>query len=48
MLGNYNSRCCHPEIDDYIAGLQLVAMDLGIDTLTAAQKKYLSSWQEGT
>ena len=36
------------EIDDYIAGLQLVAMGLSIDELTAEQKKYLASWQEGT
>jgi adenosylhomocysteinase len=36
------------EIDDYIAGLQLVAMGLSIDELTAEQKKYLGSWQEGT
>ena len=37
-----------PEIDTYIAGLQLTAMGLTIDELTAEQKKYLSSWQEGT
>ncbi len=37
-----------PEIDDFIAGLQLTAMGLEIDTLTAEQKKYLGSWQEGT
>ena len=37
-----------PEIDDYISGLQLVAMGLSIDSLTAEQKKYLGSWQEGT
>ncbi len=36
------------EIDDYIAGLQLIAMGLSIDELTAEQKKYLGSWQEGT
>lgn len=36
------------EIDDKIAGLQLEAMDVEIDELTAEQKKYLSSWQEGT
>ena len=36
------------EIDDYIAGLQLKAMGIKIDTLTKEQKKYLSSWQEGT
>ncbi len=37
-----------PEIDTYIAGLQLTAMGLRIDALTEEQKKYLGSWQEGT
>ncbi len=37
-----------PNIDDYIAGLQLVAMDTAIDELTPEQVKYLGSWQEGT
>jgi len=36
------------EIDDMIAGLQLEAMDVKIDELTAEQKKYLNSWEEGT
>jgi len=36
------------EIDDKIAGLQLEAMGVEIDELTEEQKKYLSSWQEGT
>ena len=36
------------EVDDYIAGLQLTAMGIEIDTLTAEQKKYLESWEEGT
>jgi len=36
------------EIDDEIAGLQLKAMNIEIDKLTEEQKKYLSSWQEGT
>ena len=36
------------EIDDEIAGLQLAAMGVGIDKLTAEQKRYLSSWDEGT
>ncbi|MDO8648475.1 MAG: adenosylhomocysteinase [Candidatus Peregrinibacteria bacterium] len=36
------------EIDDYIAGLQLKAMEIAIDELTPEQKKYLASWQEGT
>ncbi len=37
-----------PEIDETIARLQLEALSLKIDTLTAEQKKYLESWQEGT
>lgn len=36
------------EIDDLIASLQLEALDVKIDKLTDAQKKYLNSWQEGT
>ncbi|MFN7991416.1 MAG: adenosylhomocysteinase [Candidatus Micrarchaeia archaeon] len=36
------------EIDVMIAGLQLEALGLRIDKLTAEQKKYLASWQEGT
>src|SRR3989344_3914272 len=35
-------------IDDDIAKLQLNAMEIEIDELTAEQKKYLASWQEGT
>lgn len=36
------------ELDDAIAMLQLEVMGVKIDTLTEEQKKYLSSWQEGT
>ncbi|HLB28282.1 MAG TPA: adenosylhomocysteinase [Dehalococcoidales bacterium] len=36
------------EIDAQVAILKLSAMGIKIDTLTAAQAKYLSSWQEGT
>jgi adenosylhomocysteinase len=36
------------EIDKEVARLKLKAMGVAIDTLTAEQKKYLSSWQEGT
>ncbi len=36
------------EIDNAIAALQLEAMGISIDRLTAEQKKYLESWQEGT
>ncbi len=37
-----------PDIDDFISRTQLHVMGIGIDELTAEQKKYLSSWQEGT
>ncbi len=37
-----------PEIDEQIASLKLASMDTAIDTLTAAQKKYLAGWREGT
>jgi adenosylhomocysteinase len=36
------------EIDAEVARLKLHAMGIQIDTLTAEQKKYLSSWEEGT
>ncbi len=36
------------EIDRQIALLKLEAMRVQIDTLTAEQQKYLSSWEEGT
>lgn len=36
------------KIDDSIAHLKLKAMGIFIDRLTKEQKKYLSSWQEGT
>jgi adenosylhomocysteinase len=36
------------DIDKEVARLKLKAMGITIDTLTAEQKKYLSSWQEGT
>jgi adenosylhomocysteinase len=36
------------EIDAQIAVFQLQAMGVSIDTLTPEQKKYLSSWEEGT
>ncbi len=41
----------HPvpeEIDKEVARLKLKAMGVAIDTLTAAQRKYLTSWEEGT
>ena len=36
------------DLDDKIALLKLKSMSIGIDKLTERQKKYLSSWQEGT
>jgi adenosylhomocysteinase len=36
------------EIDEEIAALKLGSMGAAIDKLTAAQKKYLTGWQEGT
>jgi adenosylhomocysteinase len=36
------------EIDKEVARLKLQTMGVTIDKLTAEQKKYLSSWQEGT
>ena len=37
-----------PEIDDTISKLQLADLGVSIDEMTAEQKKYISSWQEGT
>ena len=36
------------EVDQRIAELKLKALGVSIDTLTAEQKKYLGSWEEGT
>jgi adenosylhomocysteinase len=36
------------EIDSWVASLKLETMGVRIDKLTAAQKKYLSSWEMGT
>ncbi|MCH8814366.1 MAG: adenosylhomocysteinase [Chloroflexi bacterium] len=36
------------EIDEDVARLKLAAMGIEIDELTEEQKKYLSSWEEGT
>jgi adenosylhomocysteinase len=36
------------EIDRQIARLKLTAMGIEIDTLTEEQKRYLTSWEEGT
>ena len=37
-----------PEMDREIARLKLIAMGIKFDSLTAEQKKYLGSWEEGT
>lgn len=36
------------ELDEMIAQLKLVSLGINIDSLTKEQKKYLSSWHEGT
>jgi adenosylhomocysteinase len=36
------------EIDNQVASLKLRAMGIAIDTLTDEQRRYLSSWEEGT
>ena len=37
-----------PEIDSEVARLKLHAMGIAIDALTDEQRRYLSSWEEGT
>jgi adenosylhomocysteinase len=36
------------DLDDEVARLKLASMGVEIDSLTAEQQKYLSSWDEGT
>jgi adenosylhomocysteinase len=36
------------DIDKEVARLKLASMGIEIDTLTDEQKKYLTSWEEGT
>jgi adenosylhomocysteinase len=36
------------EIDKQVARLKLQSMGIEIDTLTPEQRKYLTSWEEGT
>lgn len=36
------------KVDQMVAGLKLRAMGMGLQKLSREQKKYLSSWQEGT
>jgi adenosylhomocysteinase len=37
-----------PEVDQEIAGLKLKALGIAIDTLTAEQIEYMTSWETGT
>lgn len=37
-----------PALDDHIAALQLEALGIKYDTLTAEQTEYMDSWKEGT
>jgi adenosylhomocysteinase len=37
-----------PEIDKEIARMKLKSMNVKIDSLTAEQQKYLTSWEMGT
>lgn len=53
LVGNYKKleNTVHDvprNIDEKVSRLKLAAMGVKIDTLTPEQKKYLSSWQEGT
>ena len=53
MIKNYaklkNEVYSVPErIDTHVAYLKLKSMNIGIDRLTREQKKYMTSWQEGT
>jgi adenosylhomocysteinase len=36
------------EIDEFVARLKLKAINVEIDELTEEQRRYLSSWEEGT
>jgi adenosylhomocysteinase len=36
------------EVDTEIAGLKLRALGISIDTMTAEQLEYISSWETGT
>jgi adenosylhomocysteinase len=41
----------HPvpvEVEDHVARTKLASMAIEIDTLTAAQKKYMTGWEQGT
>lgn len=36
------------EVEHYVASEKLASMGISIDTLTAAQKQYMSGWEQGT
>ncbi|MGR9114969.1 MAG: adenosylhomocysteinase [Gammaproteobacteria bacterium] len=49
--GNKLDNQVHPvpaDIDRRVAAMKLAAMEIAIDDLTEEQRKYLSSWREGT
>ncbi len=48
--GKFKPRVYNPPdyIDEIVSKMKLKAMGIKIDTLTKEQKRYLSSWQEGT
>src|SRR5205814_894963 len=48
VTGNTQVQPVPEEIYREIARLKLKAMGVKIDTLTAAQQKYIASWEEGT
>jgi adenosylhomocysteinase len=36
------------EVEEYVASTKLATMGITIDTMTADQKKYSTSWEHGT
>jgi adenosylhomocysteinase len=36
------------EVEEYVAREKLASMGISIDTLTEAQKQYMSGWEQGT
>jgi len=51
MVGNRLEPKVYPvpeEIDKQIARLKLQSLGITIDSLTAEQREYLTSWEEGT
>jgi adenosylhomocysteinase len=37
-----------PAVEEYVATAKLASMGITIDTMTAEQKKYSTSWEHGT